>query len=391
MITQAIKLIWNQKGKHLGLFVEIFFSFMVLFLVFSFSIFNLQEYFSPLGYEYENVWTISLNREGTEHEPALLIDEQIEQALKSYQEIENFSWTQDNVPFAGISNSSGLGRENAYIDNVQRFFVDDSFDETMQVNLVEGRWFEAADELKAKAPFILTENVASELFPEGSAVGKKLRFGDGEDDYREIIGVVADFRYRGGIMESGYGFFMRKTKEHLAPSILLRVNEDATAAFEARLMKQLHQIAPAYSMEIRYIDEMRSNFLLVSFIPLLILGIIGVFLIFNVALGLFGVLWQNISRRKQEIGVRRAMGASKSEISLQFMLEILVLASISLILGIFFAIQLPLLDVFGVNPGIYILAIVFAVISIYLLVTVCALIPSAQAAELHPAIALREE
>ncbi|RQH22474.1 FtsX-like permease family protein [Okeania hirsuta] len=32
-------------------------------------------------------------------------------------------------------------------------------------------------------------------------------------------------------------------------------------------------------------------------------------------LGLFGVLWQNISRRKQEIGVRRAMGSSKAEIN----------------------------------------------------------------------------
>ncbi|WP_205127280.1 ABC transporter permease [Okeania hirsuta] len=121
------------------------------------------------------------------------------------------------------------------------------------------------------------------------------------------------------------------------------------------------------------------------------MGIIGAFLIFNVALGLFGVLWQNISRRKQEIGVRRAMGSSKAEITTQFILEIMVLATISLILGIFFASQFPLLDVFGVNAGIYIVAIVFAAICIYLLVFVCALIPSSQAAELHPAIALREE
>ena len=90
----------------------------------------------------------------------------------------------------------------------QRFVVDDAYDETLEVDLVEGRWFEEQDELKAKAPFILTENLATELFPEGSAVGKKLRFGDNEEDYREIVGVVSDFRYRGGIMETGYGFFM---------------------------------------------------------------------------------------------------------------------------------------------------------------------------------------
>ncbi|MEL6250747.1 MAG: ABC transporter permease [Bacteroidota bacterium] len=390
MIRQAFKLIWNQKGKHLGLFIEIFFSFMVLFLVFSFGIYNLQEFFSPLGYSYEDVWTISFNREGLEQEAALLVDEQIEDALRSYPEIQEFSWTQGNVPFANTSNTSAMSRGNGNVQ-AQRFTVDDNYDETLEVKLTEGRWFEEQDEVFEKSPFIITQNMAEELFPEGSALGQKLKWGDTEEDYREIIGVVEDFRYRGGIMESGYSFFIRKNNDHLLSDMLIKVTEEADAAFEAQLIKQLHQIAPGYSLEIRYIDEMRSNFLLVSFIPMLILGIIGAFLIFNVALGLFGVLWQNISRRKQEIGVRRAMGSSKAEITIQFILEIMVLATISLILGIFFASQFPLLDVFGVNAGIYIVAIVFAAICIYLLVFVCALIPSTQAAELHPAIALREE
>lgn len=390
MIRQAFKLIWNQRGKHLGLFIEMFFSFIVLFLVFSFSIFNLQEYFSPLGFSYEKVWAVTFNREGMEKEASLLVDEQIEQALSSYTEIEHFAWSMENIPFANTSNTSSLERENAEV-LAQRFSVSDTYDDALGISMLEGRWFEEQDELATRPPFILTENMANELFPEGSAVGQKLKWGEGDNDYHEIVGVVSDFRYRGGIMETGYSFFVRKNKERLLPSILIRVNESATAAFEAKMMKHLHQIAPGYSMEISYIDEMRENFLLVSFIPMLILGIIGAFLIFNVALGLFGVLWQNISRRKQEIGVRRAMGSSKAEITTQFILEIMVLATISLLLGIFFAAQFPLLDVFGVNAGIYVVAIVFAAICIYLLVFVCALIPSTQAAELHPAIALREE
>ena len=390
MIRQAFKLIWNQRGKHLGLFIEMFFSFIVLFLVFSFSIFNLQEYFSPLGFSYDKVWAVTFNREGMEKEASLLVDEQIEQALSSYAEIEHFAWSMENIPFANTSNTSSLERENAEV-LAQRFSVSDTYDDALGISMLEGRWFEEQDELAMRPPFILTENMANELFPEGSAVGQKLKWGEGDNDYHEIVGVVSDFRYRGGIMETGYSFFVRKNKERLLPSILIRVNESATAAFEAKMMKHLHQIAPGYSMEISYIDEMRENFLLVSFIPMLILGIIGAFLIFNVALGLFGVLWQNISRRKQEIGVRRAMGSSKAEITTQFILEIMVLATISLLLGIFFAAQFPLLDVFGVNAGIYVVAIVFAAICIYLLVFVCALIPSTQAAELHPAIALREE
>ncbi|RQH22475.1 hypothetical protein D5R40_30880 [Okeania hirsuta] len=113
--------------------------------------------------------------------------------------------------------------------------------------------------------------MAEELFPEGSAVGQKLQHGDTENDYHEVVGVGEDFRYRGGIMESGYGFFLRKNENRLLSSLLLKVNEDADAAFEAKLMKNMHQIAPDYSWKSNMLIEMRSNFLLVSFIPLLIL------------------------------------------------------------------------------------------------------------------------
>lgn len=390
MIRQAFKLIWNQRRKHLGLSFEIFFSFLVLFLVFSFGIYNLDKYLSPLGYEYEDVWTINLNREGTEKEIALEIDALIKQNLATYSEINEFAFSSENVPFAGSSNTSSVARENAEV-HAERYNVSDNYAKTLKVEMLEGRWFEEQDEALANAPYVITEDMARILFPEGSAVGKTLQWGEDENNQRLVVGVSKNFRYRGGIQEPDHGFFIRNKSDRLVSNILIQVNEDATAAFEAKLMKNLHQIAPNYSMEIEYIEELRDDYLLFSIIPMLVMGIIGSFLIFNVAMGLFGVLWQNISQRRQEIGVRRAMGSSKTEITLQFILEIMVLATLSIILGLFFAIQFPLLDVMEVSSGIYFLAMVFSLISIYLLVFVCALIPSTQAAELDPAVALRED
>lgn len=390
MIRQAFKLIWNQRRKHLGLSFEIFFSFLVLFLVFSFGIYNLDKYLSPLGYEYKDVWTINLNREGTEKEIALEIDALIRQNLATYSEINEFAFSSENVPFAGSSNTSSVDRENASV-HAERYNVSDNYGKTLKVEMLEGRWFEEQDEALPNSPYVITEDMARILFPEGSAVGKTLQWGEDENNQRLIVGVTKNFRYRGGIQEPDHGFFIRNKSDRLVSNILLQVNEDATAAFEARLMKNLHQIAPNYSMEIEYIEELRDDFLLFSIIPMLVMGIIGTFLIFNVAMGLFGVLWQNISQRRQEIGVRRAMGSSKTEITLQFILEIMVLATLSLVLGLFFAIQFPLLDVMEVSSSIYFLAMVFSLISIYLLVFVCALIPSSQAAELDPAVALRED
>ena len=115
------------------------------------------------------------------------------------------------------------------------------------------------------------------------------------------------------------------------------------------------------------------------------------FLIFNVILGLFGILWHNINQRKGEIGTRRAMGATQGLITGQFIGEVVVIATFALILGCFFAIQFPLMDVFGLANNIYIKGMLTAVFMIYLLVIICAFYPSWQASKIHPAVALHAD
>jgi len=123
----------------------------------------------------------------------------------------------------------------------------------------------------------------------------------------------------------------------------------------------------------------------------LIFLIVSGFLLTNVALGLFGVLNLNIAKRKGEIGLRRAMGATEAKVTGQFLGEIWVLATFSLVIGLVFAIQFPLMNVFDLDKEIYIIAILAAVAIIYIIVTLCAWFPSKQAATIHPAVALHEE
>jgi putative ABC transport system permease protein len=110
-------------------------------------------------------------------------------------------------------------------------------------------------------------------------------------------------------------------------------------------------------------------------VPLIILSIVAAFLIINVALGIFGVLWYNINKRRGEIGLRRAVGAPGSSVSAQLVSEAMILATLSLIIGAFFAVQFPLLNVFDLPASVYLIAMLLAVIFIYLLVLVCSLYP----------------
>jgi len=126
-------------------------------------------------------------------------------------------------------------------------------------------------------------------------------------------------------------------------------------------------------------------------VPIIVMLIVGCFLIINVALGLFGVLWYNINKRKGEIGLRRAIGASGQSVSSQLVAEALILATFSLIVGAFFAVQFPILNLFDLPAGVYIAAIILSVIFIYLLVLVCSLYPGRQAAAILPAVALHED
>jgi putative ABC transport system permease protein len=125
---------------------------------------------------------------------------------------------------------------------------------------------------------------------------------------------------------------------------------------------------------------------------LLSIGSVAGFLVFNVALGMFGVLWYSINRRRAEIALRRALGAGRRGISWQILGEALVLATIALMAGLFIAMQVPLLGLYSaIGAFDYTIAMVLSAVAIYILVFICALYPSRLAMRIVPAQALRDE
>ncbi len=160
---------------------------------------------------------------------------------------------------------------------------------------------------------------------------------------------------------------------------------------KARLYKTLANYMKNSNVEIEHLDNKLKTANYLYLVPMIVLLIVAGFLIVNVALGLFGVLWYNINKRRGEIGLRRAVGASGKSVSSQLVGESLILATLSLIIGLFFAMQFPLLNVFDLPAGVYLTAILLSVLFIYVLVFICSLYPGKQAAAIYPAVALHEE
>lgn len=396
MIKHIYKLIWNQKRQNLGLLVEVFVSFLVIFSVFAFLVYNFRQYSEPIGFHYDRVLVVQLEP-NRDYEIISTVGYQeyvrqnlelIDRQLKDYPEFEAYSFAHD-TPYTGGQTTTAVknGTDNLRV-NMNN--ADEQFAEVLNMRFLEGRWFKETEAADPVQPVILNKSLSEQLFPGGDAVGQQVL--TPYDAVFKVVGVVEDYKPAGEFSSSVPLFFAPVKAEGFSPLTLsIKLKPGIDASIKARIYEDIKLATKTWSMEINYMDELRSKVLQKTWIPVILFLTISGFLIFNVALGLFGVVWQNINKRKQEIGVRRAMGATKSSIRRQIVGETVVLASLSVVLGIFFAVQFPLLDVFQMDPVIYFVAIALAVLFIFLVVVACSVYPSMLAAQLHPAVALRED
>lgn len=394
MLKHLFKLIWNKKKQNFLLLSEIFVSFLVIFAVFSFLVFYYQNYTSPLGFDYKHVWSISYdNSQQTKNTDSLnIFYANLRKSLKSMPEVDEVSYSSSNYAYSNSMMSTGLTMKGKKYNRIYNFIVDEDYPKVWGMKVVAGRWFNANDVVSKDKPVVINTKLKEAMFGKQDALGKVMGDYDAKEKMK-IIGVVEDIRTSGDYWPAENNLFNRLDTGYLrnTSTILLKVKPTANATFESELYKFMTNTIKNANIKIEHIDEMRDAKNKVTVIPIIIFTIIAGFLIINVALGLFGVLWYNINKRKGEIGLRRAIGASGNNVSYQLVLEALILATLSLIVGCFFAIQFPLLSVFDLPTSVYLIAMFLSVIFIYLLVFVCALYPGKQAAGIHPAIALHEE
>ena len=388
MISQLIKLMWNSKRNHSLLIIEIFFSFLVLFAVLSFIFYQYTNYGRPLGFESDNVWVVWFE---STHADANQLGQQktaILNRIKAFESVESVTVSGSAIPFSMTRNGWNLRKEEQQELNVRLILGDENYADVMNMPLVEGTWFGAdATDLKY-TPIIINQSLRNAFFENESAVGQILN----EHDSRpaKVVGVIDNFRWRGDFQELEKTVIMPMDKNSME-TLLIKVKEGTTAEFEGQLSRAITQIAKGHQIEIEHLTDKRKSINNLIIVPGIIMLTVCGFLIFNVILGLFGILWSNINQRRGEIGTRRALGATKVFITIQFIGEVVVIATFALLLGIFFAIQLPILGVFGIDNSIYFKAIFVTIFFIYFLVILCAFYPSWQASKIHPAVALHAD
>jgi putative ABC transport system permease protein len=392
MLKHLFKLTWNKKKQNFLLMLEIFISFFGLFVGFTTVLYPYNNYKLPMGFEPENIWVV--NFEETEKitniDSLQLIRESARTLVSSMSEVEDVSYSSVNIPFSGNGFNGPVsyqGRES-WSD---MFIAEDNFEKLMGLKLLEGRWFSPDDRAANNKPVIVDELLKEDLFGSEDAVGKIIASEVGER--LRVVGVVAGIKTESEAERpSPILFFRADTANIRGPyAMLIKVKPGADVAFEARLYKALANAMKSSNIEIEHLTAMRDARNRSMQTPLVILLIIAGFLLINVGLGVFGVLWYNINTRKGEIGLRRAIGATGSSISRQLVTEAILIATLAIGLGLFFTVQFPLLQMGGLPVRNFVIAIVLSTVTMYILVIVCALYPGRQAAAIYPANALHED
>ena len=218
---------------------------------------------------------------------------------------------------------SAVYDENPYANNevVSR----DSWT-ALGMTVIQGRDFSLNDISGEADIIIINESIAQDFFPDGDALGQKIRrafrTGTYQRPWQTIVGVVSD-TYHGSAMqvssEQYNAYRMLDKLGYTRMNIAMHYTGSKTLA-EKSLQQAINQVnsnATAYHIQ-SYDDLISQPMILVTAISkvFLLCGIIAVFL---AASGIYAVAANSVSQRTQEIGIRRALGASDSNVMRLFM------------------------------------------------------------------------
>ncbi|HEX5435936.1 MAG TPA: FtsX-like permease family protein, partial [Gemmatimonadaceae bacterium] len=271
----------------------------------------------------------------------------------------------------------------------------------LRIPMLQGRGFTDA-EVETSAPVtILSKGLAARLFPDGPAVGQRIRFGS-QGSWKTVVGVVGDVAAMGAQGTTRHlqaydplgGGLIALGGNMAAPGLLIVRTSGDIAGLAPALRGLVHSIDP--SLPAPDIATVRSRFAAELAAPrfnTILLALFAGLALVLAAVGLFGVLSYAVARRTREIGIRVALGAQSGDVRTLVVRQGMLPALVGLGLGIvaaLFATRVLASLLYGVAPRD---TAAFVAAGLVLLATalVACYLPARRATRVDPLTALRSE
>jgi len=269
--------------------------------------------------------------------------------------------------------------------------VSSGYFSAMQIPLVAGRLFTDADKPTSQHLVIVNESFARVYFAGRSAVGGRISGGDPQDDWKTVIGVIADVRHTG--LEEAAAPQIYSLNDIDGGYIALRSSLPAGAA-ATEIRNALHAVDPELATgEIKTMGDLVSEASARRRFQTSLLTVFAGIALFLALVGLYGLMAYSVSRRTREVGIRMALGAQRSDVLKLILKKAAVLLGLGLVSGVvacWFATRAIGSFLYGVGRHDPItIASVCGVLAVCGMIA--ALIPARRAASIDPMKALRTE
>jgi predicted permease len=305
------------------------------------------------------------------------------------------------LPFdTGGSQRAGVWPEGQTPTESQKFLivpcmsVDHAYLETLGARVLAGRDFTARDNEAAPRVVIINRTLAQQLWPNGDAVGKRMKL---QWDTMQVVGIVDEMRYY-AMTDTNRPLIFYPLAQHFQQNVTIVVRTgmdplEITASVK-QAVAQLDPDMPVFN--IRTLDQQiaSSPFAMAPMrMGTVIAGGQGLIALFLATLGLYGLISHSVKQRTHEIGIRIALGATRGKVLRILIMQGLRMVLIGLALGLAaaFLITRALSSVlYGVKAtdlvtfgGVTLLLAGVALLASY--------IPARRAASIDPMQALRSE
>ena len=269
----------------------------------------------------------------------------------------------NSLPLLQSSWTGGVGLkpdQQHSTEHAAYYFGDDQMLKTLGLQLVAGRNFTASDitnrgfrGVGEPAMIIVTKTLADKLFPKGDALGKTVYL-DGQAIPSTIIGIVKrmqipasgswgnSFAWNSVLQPIRLDASYTRTAVRAKPGRLdAAMHEAGEALFKANPMRVLEN-QPDIGIGIMPFSEIRARAYRADIGMAILMGVICLILLCVTAAGIVGLTSFWVGQRRKQIGIRRALGATRNDILRYFQTENLMIAGVGVLLGAILAVGLNL-------------------------------------------------